>query len=84
MRPEVQEAVEYMTELEAEGNLPKNIKIKFATIISELKKTDDNNLSLIINKLLADLDDISSDANLDQFTRQQIWSISSILEGIAN
>ena len=84
MKPEVQEAIDYMLELESEGNLPKNVKSKFTMIITELKKTDDSNLSLTINKLLADLDEISGDANLDQFTRQQIWSISSMLEGIEN
>ena len=45
-------------------------------------KLTDDNLSLTVNKLLSDLDEISSDANLDQFTRQQIWSISSMLESI--
>ena len=62
--------------------MPKNVKAKFHIILSELNKATDENLSLTVNKLLSDLDDISGDANLDQFTRQQIWSISSMLEGI--
>ena len=82
MRAEIQEAIEYMSELEEDGSVPKNIKTKISSIIQSLKSTNDGELSLTINKLLSDLDDISSDANLDQFTRQQIWSISSMLEGI--
>ncbi len=84
MKPEVKEAIEFMNELESEGNLPRNVKAKLHGIVVQLKTTTDDNLSLTINKLLSDLDEISSDANLDQFTRQQIWSISSMLEGIAN
>lgn len=82
MKPEIQEAIEYMSELESDSSVPKNIKAKMGSIIASLKNTKDDELSLTINKLLSDLDEISSDANLDQFTRQQIWSISSMLEGI--
>lgn len=82
MRPEIEEAIEYMSELETDSSVPRNIKTKIGAIIQSLKNSNDEELSLTINKLLSDLDEISSDANLDQFTRQQIWSISSMLEGI--
>lgn len=82
MKTEIQEAIEYMSELEEDSSVPRNIKAKISTIISSLKNTKDEDLSLTLNKLLSELDEISSDANLDQFTRQQIWSISSMLESI--
>ncbi|MFW6378603.1 MAG: UPF0147 family protein [Nanoarchaeota archaeon] len=82
MNDDIKEVIEFMSELESDPNVPKNIKQKFSEIISLLNDSTDENLSLTINKLLSDLDDISADANLDQFTRQQIWSISSMLEGI--
>lgn len=82
MRVEIQEAIDYMSELEEDSSVPRNIKAKISAIISSLKSTKDEDMSLTVNKLLSDLDEISSDANLDQFTRQQIWSISSMLEGI--
>jgi uncharacterized protein (UPF0147 family) len=82
VRSEIQEAIEYMSELEGDSSVPRNIKAKISSIIASLKNTKDEELSLTVNKLLSDLDEISSDANLDQFTRQQIWSISSMLEGI--
>lgn len=83
MREELSELIEFIKEIEEEGNVPKNVKAKFQAIVNDLKNATDDNLSLTVNKLLSDLDDISSDANLDQFTRQQIWSISSMLEGLA-
>lgn len=82
MNPDVQEAIEYMIELSEDSNVPKSVKTKITAIIVELKKTDISNLSLTLNKLLSDLDDMSNDANLDSFTRQQLWSITSMLEGI--
>ena len=82
MNEDIAEILEFIAELEEDSNMPKNVKAKFKVIVHELKTTSDDQLSLLVNKLLSDLDDISSDANLDQFTRQQIWSISSMLEGI--
>ena len=83
MKEEVTELIEFIKEIEEEGNIPKNVRAKFKIIVNELKGSTDDGFSLTVNKLLSDLDEISSDANLDQFTRQQIWSISSMLEGLA-
>lgn len=82
MNEQIAEIVEYVAELEQDSNVPRNIKSKLGEIAKLLKNSADEELSLTINKLLSDLDEISGDANLDQFTRQQIWSISSMLEGI--
>ncbi|MBN1175768.1 UPF0147 family protein [Candidatus Woesearchaeota archaeon] len=82
MNEQLEEVIEYVTELEQDSNVPRNIKNKLSAIVKLLKSSNNEDLSLTINKLLSDLDEISGDANLDQFTRQQIWSISSMLEGI--
>lgn len=82
MNDELKEIIEFIKELEEEGNMPKNVRAKFRIIVKSLNEATDDNLSLLVNKLLSDLDEISSDANLDQFTRQQMWSISSMLEGM--
>jgi len=82
MNEQIAEVIEYVAELEQDSNVPRNIKSKLGEIAKLLKNSADEELSLTINKLLSDLDEISGDANLDQFTRQQIWSISSMLEGI--
>ncbi|MDD3175911.1 MAG: UPF0147 family protein [Candidatus Nanoarchaeia archaeon] len=80
MDEQLQELISYVSELETDSNIPRNVKAKLNQISKELKKMDQATMSLTINKLLSDLDDISSDANLDSFTRQQIWSITSMLE----
>lgn len=82
MNEQLEEVVEFISELEEDSNVPRNIKAKLGDIMKQLKGSNENELSLTINKLLSDLDDISNDANLDSFTRQQIWSITSMLEGI--
>ena len=61
-------------------DIPKNIKIKIKSIINILK--GDIELSIKINKALNELDEISNDANLEPYTRTQIWNIVSILEKI--
>lgn len=81
MNDQIAEVVEYISELEEDSNVPRNIKSKLVEISKLLKSSKEEELSLTINRLLSDLDEISGDANLDQFTRQQIWSISSMLEG---
>ncbi len=82
MTEQLTDVIEFMSELTDDGNVPRNVKAKLNDIVKQLKGATDANLSLTVNKLLTDLDDISSDANLDSFTRQQIWSITSMLEGI--
>ena len=82
MNDQINEVIEFMQELEEESGVPRNVKAKFQEIITGLKTMTAENLSLTINKLLSDLDEVANDANLDQFTRQQVWSISSMLESI--
>lgn len=82
MNNEVKEIIEYMEEFVQDDNVPKNAKNKIKTVIVELKNATTDDLSLKVNKLLSDLDELSNDTNLDQFTRQQLWSITSMLEGL--
>lgn len=81
MNDELQNIIEFMEELESDSQVPKNVKNKLKQILIEMKSAN-GDLSLLINKVLSDLDDISSDTNLDSFTRQQVWSIASSLEAI--
>ena len=74
------ETIEQLQELEEDTNIPKNIKIKIKRISDILK--EDVEISIKINKALNELDEISSDPNLESYTRTQIWNIVSILEKI--
>ena len=82
MDQQISEIIEFIKEISDEGNLPRNVRSKFSEIVALLKMITKDNLSLTVNKLLSDLDEVATDTNLDQFTRQQIWSISSMLESI--
>jgi uncharacterized protein (UPF0147 family) len=84
MNDDIQEIIDYMDELHADSNLPRTVKAKFKDISLLLKSNiSEEELSLKINQFLAELDDISTDSNLDAFSRQQIWSISSMLESLS-
>ncbi len=76
----IDETIEKLEELEKDINIPKNIKVKIKGIIDVLK--EDVELSIKTNKALNELDEISNDANLEPYTRTQIWNIVSILEKI--
>jgi len=82
MNEEIKEIISYIEEIEMDSSVPRNIKAKLVNINNELKKVTEKTLSLTVNKLLSDLDEVSGDVNLDSFSRQQIWSITSMLEGI--
>ncbi|MEA3399184.1 MAG: UPF0147 family protein [Patescibacteria group bacterium] len=82
MDDSISEVIEYMEDLTNDDGVSKNVRAKISKIISELKTASEENINLKVNKILSELDEIASDANLDQFTRQQIWSISGMLEGI--
>ncbi len=82
MNEELAEVIEYMEDFSKDDGIPKSVKSKLQMIVTELKSATEEQLSLRINEFLSLLDEMSSDTNLDQFTRQQIWSISSMMEAI--
>lgn len=69
-----------LTELIEDISVPKSIKIRIQEIIDTLK--EENVLSIKINKVLNDLDEIATDVNLQPYTRTQIWNVVSMLEKI--
>lgn len=78
----VEELVEYLEEMVDDSNIPRAVKNKCAEIKKEISSSKSEDFSLKVNKFLSDLDDLSSDCNIDQYTRQQLWSITSMLEGL--
>ncbi len=76
------DVVEIINEIIEDPTLPKNIKAKLEEITSELKEAQSKDLKLRADKCIHQLDDISSDVNLQPFVRTQIWSIVSMLEAL--
>lgn len=78
----VEELMEYLNDMIEDSNIPRAVKAKCSEIKKEISSSKEKDFSLKVNKFLSDLDNLSSDCNIDQYTRQQLWSITSMLEGL--
>ena len=83
MKPEdnIKEVVNVLEELEQDHSVPKNIKTKIKDIIATLK--EDKDISIKVNMALNELDDITDDANVQSYTRTQLYGVVSLLEKIS-
>lgn len=80
---ELNQVISLLEELQEDSSVSKNVKIKLNNMKQELKDSNKDNLSLTVNKILSDLEDISGDVNIPMFVRTQIWSITSLLETLS-
>jgi len=78
----VRDVIETVNEIMEDSSLPKNIKTNLECIIAALKDAKGKDLKLKADKCIHDLDDISSDVNLQPFVRTQLWSVVSMLEAL--
>ncbi|MGV8141340.1 MAG: UPF0147 family protein [Candidatus Woesearchaeota archaeon] len=78
VKQQCSEIIQALTALKEDDGVPKNVRSKIDTIITDLK--DDSEMSMKVSKSLHNLDEISEDLNLPAFIRTQIWNVSSMLE----
>lgn len=78
LKEQVNDIIQALTALKEDDGVPKNVRSKIDTIISDLN--DESDLSSKVGKSLHSLDEISEDLNIPPFIRTQIWNISSMLE----
>lgn len=78
----LQQVIGILRELQEDSSVSKNIKQKVSAMQADLERCSDEDLSLKVNKILSDLEELSNDVNLPPFVRTQIWHISSVLETI--
>lgn len=78
----LQEVIEILKELQEDNTVSKNIKLKVAEMQKSLEGCKKNDLSLKVNQILCELEDISNDVNLPMFVRTQIWHLTSKLETV--
>lgn len=76
---EMNEILEALAEIKSDSTVPRNVKNKIDEMVNTLKR-DDLEISLKVDKVQQDLEEISADSNLQAFTRTQLWSIVSLLE----
>jgi len=78
----VSDVMETVNEIVEDPTLPKNIKAKLEEITNCLKNANPKEIRLKADKCINDLDDISSDVNIQPFVRTQLWSVVSMLEAL--
>ena len=76
----IKDITEALTELKEDLTVPRNIKIRISAIVSTLNENVDTQIK--INKALNELDEISDDPNIQQYTRTQLWNVASMLEKV--
>ncbi|PIN79241.1 hypothetical protein COY26_00385 [Candidatus Woesearchaeota archaeon CG_4_10_14_0_2_um_filter_33_10] len=76
----LKEIIDALSELGNDSAVPKNVKNKVNQMINILE--DDSELSIRVNKVLNELDEIADDTNMQAYTRIQILNIVSLLETI--
>ena len=70
-----------LEEVEKDDSVPKNIREKVKNSIEALRE-ENLEMAVKINKALQELDDLSEDPNIPNYTKTQIWNAVSLLEGI--
>lgn len=66
-----------LSELKEDISVPKNVRMKVERVIKILR--EESEMPIKASKALNELEEIAEDANLEPYTRTQIWGIISIL-----
>jgi uncharacterized protein (UPF0147 family) len=69
---------EALNELKEDSTVPKNIKIKIDTMISLLQEKIED--SIKVSRVMHEIEEITEDANIQPYTRTQIFNVVSLLE----
>lgn len=77
---EINQIIEALEELEKDMTIPRNVKLKIQKTIQILKEGSE--ISIKVNKALNELDEMADDANMQPYTRTQLWNIVSMLETV--
>lgn len=77
---EIRQVFALLEELRQDGEVPKSVKSKLTEIKEQLENADE--LSLSINKILSELEDVMNDANIDPVVRTQLFNLATLLEGL--
>jgi uncharacterized protein (UPF0147 family) len=78
---QVKEIIVCLEELKEDSTVPRNVKVKLENSATILKNETEE-ISIRVDKVLQDLDEISNDTNTQSYARSQIWNIVSMLESM--
>jgi len=79
----MEQIIYILKEMQNDNTVSKNVKSKVAEMQKNLENSKEEELSLKVNKILSDLEDISSDVNIPTFVRTQMWHLTSLLENLS-
>lgn len=74
----LEEVGKMLSEIADDSTVPKNVKVRLATALDTLRNQKD--ASIKVHKALNELGEIADDANIQPYTRTQVWNVVSILE----
>ncbi len=75
----IEGVIHALAELADDTSVPKNVREKVNAARGFLGEKD-TELSIKVNKALAELEEVSEDINIQTYTRTQLWNIASMLE----
>ncbi len=78
MEETIQNIIDTIKEIQEDGSIPKNVMSKLQEVNEILKAEEEK--SIKVDKALNVLDDLAEDANIQAYTRTQIWNVISALE----
>ncbi|MFC1648260.1 UPF0147 family protein [Nanoarchaeota archaeon] len=76
----VQEVIGALELLSCDDGVPRSVCEKIDCLMKELKS--DTEISLIVNRAISDLEEISDDVNIPAFVKTQIWGVLSMLAAL--
>lgn len=78
---ELDTVIHRIDDLKEGGSVPSNVKNLLSDAIDALED-DDQEISVRVNTAGSILDEVSSDPNIAQHIRTEVWNIASMLESV--
>ena len=72
------EVIDALNELKEDNTVPKNVKAKLENMIVVLNEKTET--SIRVSRVMHEIEEIADDANMQSFTRTQIFNVVSLLE----
>lgn len=69
--------IEILNEIEQDETIPRNMRVRIKNMICSLGDCEE---SVIVDKVIQELDNIAEDPSLPVYAKTQIWDAVSILE----
>ncbi len=76
----IEEILPFLEELAEDRKIPRNVRSMIADAVKIIKEESEESLKARVTTAISILDEASTDPNLQQFSRTEIWNVVSMLE----